>query len=169
MFVAFWMLQRLTREVNYLEKQIVDKQTELSQYTRYANALGSTANLSINNIAGLPSNLVPRASLFSQYADQASSMSAMQNLQMMKMMGRVPVTGNQMIDMQIQMSAYSQFKQEALKALKQQEVNVMNEKEKELRLSLNAIQATLKVKQAQLEAYKNHVDKQAQKAAPDFG
>ena len=169
MFVAFWMIQRLTREINGLEKQVVDKQTQLSHYTRYAGQLGGSANMSISNIASLPKDLVPRASLFAQYADQASSMSAMQNLQTMKMMGRVPYTGNQMMDMQIQMSAYNQFKQEALKALKQQEVNAMNEKEKEIQLELNAIQLTLTVKRKQLESYKQLAETQAQNAAPKFG
>lgn len=169
MFVAFWMLQRLTREINDIQKQIMDKQIELSHYTKYAGQLGGTTNLSINNIAGLSSDLVPRASVFAQYSDQASSMSAMQNLQMMKMMGRVPVTGNPMIDMQIQMSAYNQFKQEALKALKQQEVNAMNEKEKAVQLELNALQAQLQVKKSQIESYKQLVSDSAKAAAPNFG
>ena len=58
------------------------------------------------------------------------------------------------MDMQIHMSAYSQFKQEALKALKQQETNILNEKEKEIQLELNTIQQTLAVKKEQLQAYK---------------
>jgi len=169
MFVAFWMVQRLTREINNLEKQVVDKQTELSHYTKYAGRLGGSTNMSISNIAGLSADLIPRASLFAQYADQASSLSAMQNLQTMKMMGRVPYTGNQMMDMQIQMSAYNQFKQEALKALKQQEVNMMNEKEKEIQLELNTIEQQLTIKRKRLEAYKNLAESQAQNAAPKFG
>lgn len=169
MFVAFWMVQRLTREINSLEKQVLDKQTQLSHYSRYASQLGGSTNMSISNIACLSPDLVPRASLFAQYSDQASSMSAMQNLQMMRMMGRVPYTGNPMMDMQIQMSAYNQFKQEALKALKQQEVNLMNEKEKEIQLELNAIESQLNVKRKQLESYKNLAQTQAQNAAPKFG
>jgi hypothetical protein len=125
--------------------------------------------MSIVNIAGLSAEILPRASLFAQYSDQASSMSAMQNLQMMKMMGRVPYTGNQMMDMQIQMSAYSQFKQEALKALKQQETNILNEKEKEIQLELNTIQQNLAIKKEQLQAYKQACKDAAKNAAPDFG
>ena len=94
---------------------------------------------------------------------------ASQNLQMMQMMGRVPMTGNQMVDMQIQMSAFNQFKQESMKALKEQEKNVLSEKEKEMQLELNTIQTSIKIKQEQLQAYKQRVDKQAQNAAPDFG
>ena len=169
MFVAFWMVQRLTREIHYLEKQVMDKTNQLSEYNMYAGRLGGSTNMNIGNIAGLSSELIPRATLFAQYSDQASSMSAMQNLQMMKMTGRVPFTGNQMMDMQIQMSAYNQFKQEALKALKQQEVNIMNEKEKERRLELNGLQTQLTAKKAQLDSYKNLVKEQAQNAAPNFG
>lgn len=168
MFVAFWMVQRLTREIHTLEKQVMDKHTQLEHYTKYAGRLGGSTNMSLSNIAGLSSELIPRASLFAQYSDQASSMSAMQNLQMMRMMGRVPMTGNPMMDMQIQMSAYNQFKQEALKALKQQEVTVMNEKEKEIQLELNSLQQRLTMKQKQLESYKQLADRQAQEAAPKF-
>ncbi|MCQ2744240.1 MAG: hypothetical protein MJ230_05545 [bacterium] len=146
----------------------MDKHTQLEHYTKYAGRLGGSTNMSLSNIAGLSSELIPRASLFAQYSDQASSMSAMQNLQMMRMMGRVPITGNPMMDMQIQMSAYNQFKQEALKALKQQEVTVMNEKEKEIQLELNSLQQRLTMKQKQLESYKQLADRQAQEAAPKF-
>jgi len=169
MLVAFWMVQRLTRELNELQKQMLDKQIEMEHYSKYSGRLGASTNMSIANLAGLSSEILPRASLFAQYADQASSMSAAQNLQMMKMMGRVPYTGNQMVDMQIQMSAYSQFKQEALKALKQQEVNVLNEKEKEIQLEVNAIKQRYEVKKAQLEAYKQQAKEDAKNAAPDFG
>ncbi len=169
MFVAFWMVQRLTREINSLEKQVMDKQIEMEHYAKYAARLGGAANLSISNLAGLSSEILPRASLFSQYADQASSMSASQNLQMMSMMGRVPYTGNPMMDMQIQMSAYSQFKQEALKALKQQETTVLNEKEKEIQLELNTIQQMLAMKKEQLQSYKQLCQESAKRAAPNFG
>ena len=169
MLVAFWMVQRLTRELNELQKQMLDKQIEMEHYSKYSGRLGASTNMSIANLAGLSSEILPRASLFAQYADQASSMSAAQNLQMMKMMGRVPYTGNQMVDMQIQMSAYSQFKQEALKALKQQEVNVLNEKEKEIQLEVNAIKQRYEMKKAQLEAYKQQAKEDAKNAAPDFG
>ena len=169
MLVEFWMVQRLTREINELQKQMLDKQTELQKYSKYSSQLGGSSIMSLSNLAGLSAEVLPRATLFAQYSDQASSMSAMQNLQMMKMMGRVPYTGNQMVDMQIQMSAYAQFKQEAMKSLKEQEVNVLNEKEKEIQLELNSIQQMLAVKKEQLQAYKQHAKEEAKNAAPDFG
>jgi len=169
MLVAFWMVQRLTREIHDLETQAMEKQTQLSHYQKYAGVLGGSSILNISNIAGLSTELLPRASIFAQYSDQASSMSAMQNLQMMKMMGRVPYTNNPMMQMQIEMSAYNQFKQEALKALKQQEIRVMNEKEQEIQLEMNAIEQRLKIKRAQLESYKNLASQQAENAAPHFG
>ena len=61
------------------------------------------------------------------------------------------------------------FKQEALKALKQQEVNAMNEKEKAVQLELNALQAQLQVKKSQIESYKQLVSDGAKAAAPNFG
>lgn len=169
MLVEFWMVQRLTREIRALEKQVMDRQIEMEHYAKYAARLGGSTNMSIANIAGLSSELLPRASLFAQYSDQASSVSAMQNLQMMKMMGRVPYTGNQMTDMQIQMSAYNQFKQEAMKSLKQQETNILNEKEKEIQLELNTIQQNLAIKKEQLQSYKSACKEAAKNAAPDFG
>ena len=36
MLVSFWQVQRLTREINALEKQAMDKQVELSNYQKYA-------------------------------------------------------------------------------------------------------------------------------------
>ena len=169
MLVAFWMVQRLTREIHNLEKEAMDKHTELAHYQKYAGVLGGSSIMNVTNLAGLSQEILPRASVFAQYSDQASSMSAMQNLQMMKMMGRVPMTGNPMMQMQIELSAYNQFKAEALKALKQQEINVMNEKEKEIELEMNAIEQRLKMKRAQLESYKNLASKQAEEMAPKFG
>lgn len=169
MLIAFWQVQRLTREINSLEKQAMDKQTELSNYQKYAGVLGGSSILHIGNIAGLSHNLLPRASLFAQYSDQASSMSAMQNLQMMKMMGRVPYTGNQMMQMQIEMSAFNQFKEQAMKNLKQQEATVLNEKEKEIQLELNGIEQRLKMKRQQLESYKQLASDSIKDTIPTFG
>ena len=168
MFIQFWMVQRLTREINDLQRQQVEVYNRLSNFQKYAGKLGGSSILNINNIAGLSSELLPRAAMFAQYSDQASSMSAMQNLQMMKMMGRVPYVGNPMQQYQIEMSAFRQFKEEALKAMKQQEVRIMNEKEKEIQLELNSIETRIKVKQGQLEAYKKSVSESAQNAAPQF-
>ena len=86
MLVAFWQVQRLTREIIDLEKLAMDARTRLSNHQKYASALGGSNILNLGNIAGLSADLLPRASIFAQYSDQASSMSAMQNLQFMKMM-----------------------------------------------------------------------------------
>ena len=96
-------------------------------------------------------------------------MSAMQNLQMMKMMGRVPYTGNQMMQMQIEMSAFNQSKEQAMKNLKQQEASVLNEKEKEIQLELNGIEQRLKIKRQQLESYKQLASDSIQDTIPTFG
>ena len=169
MLVAFWQVQRLTREINSLEKRMMDKQTELSHFQKYASVLGGTTTMTLGNIAGLSAALLPRATLFSQYSDQVSSMTAMQNLQTMKMMGRVPYTGNIMTQQQLEMSAFNQFKQEAMKQLKQQEANVLNEKEKEMQLELNHMEQQLKMKNKQLETYKQMASKQAEDMVPSFG
>lgn len=169
MFIAFWQVQRLTREINDLQKEAMLITQRLSNHQKYAGRLGSSSILTMNNIAGLSPEILPRASLFAQYSDQASSMSAMQNLQMMKMMGRVPMTGNPMMQMQIEMSAFRQFKEEALKALKQQEVMQMNEVEKEIQLQLNTIEQRIKQKEKQLESYKALADKKTEQMVPTFG
>ena len=169
LIMPIFMVMRLTREIHELEQQIVNKHIELEHQQKYAGRLGGSTNMNISNIAGLSSDLIPRASLFAQYSDQASSMSAMQNLQMMKMMGRVPMTGNQMMDMQIQMSAFNQFKQEALKALKQQEIQTMNEKEKQIQLELTSLQSNLTMKRNQLESYRELAKQGVKDATPTFG
>ena len=168
MLVSFWMTQRLTREINTLEKQMMDKQIELSNYQKYANMLGSSSIISAGNIAGLSSGLIPRASLFAQYSNQASTMSAMQNVQQMKMMGMIPMLQNPMMQQQYEMSAFNNFKQQALKALKQQETAILNEKEKEIQLEMNQLQMKLKEKQALLETYKEHANKRIEDFVPQF-
>ena len=87
--------------------------------------------MTMGHVAGLSAELLPRATMFAQYSNQASSMSAMQQLQMMKMNGMVPWTGNQMTQMQYEMSAFARFKEQSMKALKQQEIDVLNEVEKD--------------------------------------
>lgn len=168
MLVSFWMTQRLTREINTLEKQMMDKQIELSNYQKYANMLGSSSIITGGNIAGLSSGLIPRASLFAQYSNQASTMSAMQNVQQMKMMGMIPMLQNPMMQQQYEMSAFNNFKQQALKALKQQEAAILNEKEKEIQLELNQLQMKMKEKQALLETYKEHANKRIEDFVPQF-
>ena len=169
MLLAFWQVQRLTREINDLEKRAMNTQTRLSNYQKYASVLGGASILNLNNIAGLSADLLPRASIFAQYSDQASSMCAMQNLQMMKMTGRVPFTNNPMMQMQIEMSAFMQFKQQAMLALKQQEAQVLNEKEKEIQLELNGIEQQLNMKRKQLETYKRMASEDAKNSVPTFG
>ena len=142
---------------------------QLSNHQKYAGRLGGSSILNVNNIAGLSSQILPRAMMFAQYSDQASSMSAMQNLQMMKMMGRMPMLNNPGMQMQLEMSAFRQFKEEALKALKQQEIAQMNEVEKEIQLEMNHIEMRLKQKEAQLKTYKDLADKKIEDLTPKFG
>ena len=66
------------------------------------------------------------------------------------------------------MSAFNNFKQQALKALKQQEASILNEKEKEIQLELNQMQMKLKEKQALLETYKEHANKRIEDFVPQF-
>lgn len=169
MLMAFWEVQRLTREINTLERQAMQTQTRLSNYQKYAGMLGGSSIITMGNIAGMSSELVPRASLFAQFSNQASSMSAMQNLQAMKMRGMVPWTGNALAQYQIEMSAFSRFKEESMKALKQQEAQVLNEKEKEIQLELNDIEQRLKIKRARLESVKQLAAEGARDSAPKFG
>ena len=169
MFIQFWMVQRLTREINDLERKQMEVYNRLSNFQKYASRLGGSSILNINNIAGLSSELLPRAAMFAQYSDQASSMSAMQNLQMMKMMGRVPFTNNPMMQMQLEMSAFRSFKEEAMKALKQQEAAKLNEIEKEIELELNHIEQRIKMKRAELESCKQLASKEAESCVPTFG
>ncbi len=169
MLMAFWEVQRLTREINTLERQAMQTQTRLSNYQKYAGMLGGSSIITMGNIAGMSSELVPRASLFAQFSNQASSMSAMQNLQAMKMRGMVPWTGNALAQYQLEMSAFARFKEESMKALKQQEAQVLNEKEKEIQLELNDIEQRLKIKRARLESVKQLAAEGARDSAPKFG
>lgn len=169
MLMAFWQVQRLTREINSLELKAMKLSTKLSHFQNYASVLGGSNIVHLGNIAGLSSELIPRASLFAQFSDQASSMSAMQNLQQLKMMGRVPITGSPMTQMQLEMSAFNQFKEQALKNLKQQEVEVLNRKEQEIQLELNSIEMKIKKKTKELETYKQLADKGIENSVPTFG
>ena len=169
MLMAFWEVQRLTREINALERQAMQTRTRLSNYQKYASALGGSTVLTMGNIAGMSAELLPRATMFAQFSNQASSMSAMQNLQMMKMRGMVPFTGNTLTQYQIEMSAFARFKEESLKALKQQEIDVLNEKEKEIQLEVNDIEQRIKMKRAMLESVKQLASEQARSDAPKFG
>ena len=169
MLMSFWQVQVLTREINALERRAMETRMRLSNYQKYASQLGSSSSMSILNIAGLSPELSPRATLFAQFSNQASSMSAMQNLQMMKMSGMVPWTGNPLMQQQIEMSAFARFKEESLKALKQQEIQVLNEKEKEIQLEMNDIEQQIKMKRATLESVKQLASEDARNGAPKFG
>jgi DNA-binding transcriptional regulator GbsR (MarR family) len=93
----------------------------------------------------------------------------MQQLQMMKMGGMVPWTGNQMTQMQYEMSAFARFKEQSMKALKQQEIDALNEIEKEIELELNSIEGQLKTKRAMKESCQSLLKEQVQDYVPKFG
>ena len=160
--MAIWTIGCLLRDIKSLERQQMEITKQLSDYQKYSSALGSNPFLTMSNIAGLSSELIPRASLFSMYSNQASSMSAMQNMQMMKMQGLIPWTGNPMYQYQMEMSAFMKFKQESAKALAQQEMQVMHEKETELELQAKSIEQQLKNKRARLEAVEQLQEKDSQ-------
>ena len=67
------------------------------------------------------------------------------------------------------MSAFYQFKEQSMKALKQQEVEAMNEIEAEIQLELNTIESQLKSKRAMLESCQNLLSSQTEKFVPKFG
>ena len=169
MLMAFWLVQRLTREINYLERQAIETRNRLSNYQKYASVLGGTSIMTMSNVAGMSAELLPRAAMFAQFSNQASSMSAMQNLQVMKMSGMVPWTGNPMAQYQIEMSAFAKFKEESMKALKQQEIQVLNEKEKEIQLEMNSIEQRIAMKRAELNSVKQLASQEARDGAPSFG
>jgi hypothetical protein len=56
-----------------------------------------------------------------------------------------------------------------LKALKQQEIDAMNEIEAEIQLQLNAIEGQLKSKRAMLESCQSLLKEQVQNFVPKFG
>ena len=107
--------------------------------------------------------------MFAQFSDQASSMDAMQRLQMAKMMGLVPWTGNPMSQMMFEQSAFMRFKEESLKALKQQEVDAMTEIEKEIQLEMNTIDTRIKEKRAMLDSAKQLLSEEVKDNPYKFG
>lgn len=169
MLMAFWQVQRLTREINALERQAMETRNRLSYYQKYAGMLGGSSTITMANVAGMSAELLPRATMFAQFSNQASSMSAMQNLQSMKMGGMVPWTGNALAQYQMEMSAFSKFKEESMKALKEQEIQVLNEKEKEIQLEMNDIEQRLSMKRAELQSVKQLANEEARESAPKFG
>ena len=169
MFMAFWQVQRLTREINDLERQAMKVRTRLNHYQKYAGKLGSSSIMRMHDVSGLSAELLPRATMFAQFSDQASSMNAMQQLQMMKANGMVPWLNNPAMQGQYEMSAFYQFKEQSMKALKQQEIDAMNEIEKEIELEMNTIEGQLKTKRAMLESCQNLLKEQVQQYVPKFG
>ena len=169
MFMAFWQVQSLTREINELERQAMQMRTRLTHYQKYAGKLGGSTLLRLHDASGLSAELLPRATMFAQFSDQASSMNAMQQLQMFKASGMVPILQNPLMQQQYEMSAFAQFKEQSLKALKQQEIDAMNEIEKEIELQLNAIEGQLKTKRAMKESCQNLLKEQIQNFVPKFG
>ena len=169
MFMAFWQVQKLTREINLLELRAMKIRTRLNHYQKYAGRLGGSQRMQMHDVSGLSAELLPRAQMFAQYSDQASSMSAMQQLQMAKASGMVPWFNNQMMQGQYEMSAFAQFKEQSLKALKQQEIDAMNEIEAEIELELNAIEGQLKAKRAMKESCQSLLKEQVQNFVPKFG
>ena len=147
----------------------MDKQIELSNYQKYSSMLGSSSIITAGNIAGLSAGLLPRASLFAQYTHQASAMSASQNMQMMRMMGQIPTLPDPLMQQQFELSAYNQFREQALKALKQQEASVLNEKEKAIQLELNELEHDLNIKRKRLEKYNELKASRVEDFAPKFG
>jgi len=169
MFMAYWQVQSLTREIHELERQAMQMRTRLTHYQKYAGKLGGSAYMRMHDVSGLSAELLPRATMFAQFSDQASSMNAMQQLQMMKASGMVPYLMNPMMQQQYEMSAFAQFKEQSMKALKQQEIDAMSEIEKEIELELNAIEGQLKTKRAMKESCENLLKEQVQNFVPKFG
>lgn len=169
MFMAFWQVQSLTREINRLEMQEMKIRTRLNHYQKYAGRLGGSTVMRTHDMSGLSAELLPRAAMFAQYSDQASSMNAMQQLQMMKASGMMPYLGNPIMQGQYEMSAFAQFKEQSMKALKQQEIDAMNEIEAEIQLELNTVESQLKSKRAMLESCQNLLKEQVQNFVPKFG
>ena len=169
MLMMYWQVQKLTREINDLERKAMAARTRLSHYQKYAGQLGGNSTLFAGNISGLSAELVPRATMFAQYSEQASSMSAMQQMQMMKATGMVPWLNNPMMQYNYEMNAFAQLKKQSMQALKQREVDAMNEIEKEIELELNAIEAQLKAKRAMKESCQNNLSERVKDFVPKFG
>jgi len=169
MLMAFWQVQRLTREINNLEREAMKVRTRLSHYQKYAGKLGSSSIMKMHDVSGISAELLPRATMFAQFSDQASSMNAMQQLQMMKASGMVPWLNNPMMQGQYEMSAFYQFKEQSMKALKQQEIDAMSEIEKEIELEMNDIETRLKEKKAMRESCQNLLKEEIQNYVPKFG
>ena len=56
-----------------------------------------------------------------------------------------------------------------MKALKEQEIQVLNEKEKEIQLEMNDIEQRLAMKRAELQSCKQLASQEAKESAPSFG
>lgn len=169
MLMMISQLSKLTSEINILERTALKLRNKLTHYQKYASKLGSSSIMQMSDVSGLSSELLPRATMFAQYSNQASSMSAMQQLQMMKASGMVPWFNNSTMQLQYEMSAFNQLRQQSIKALKQQEVDVMSEIEKEIELELNSVELQLKQKTAMKESCRSSLKERIQDFIPKFG
>ena len=169
MLMMYWQIQQLTREINNLERQAIKVRTRLSNYQEYASRLGGNTNLFSGNIAGLSSELIPRATMFSQYSNYASSVDAGQQLTMMKSMGLTPVLNNPMMQYNYDMNAFAQLKKQSMQALKQREADAMHEIEKEIELELNSIDLKIKQKTKMKESCEQRLDKRIDDFVPKLG
>lgn len=169
MFLMFWEVQKLTRSISSLEKRKIEKLNELTALQEYTGMLAGTSILNISNIAGLSPELQSRAMSFGRYSDQASSMSAMQNIQNAINCGTIPNNVDQNTKMQMIRQAFINFKEQALKALKEQEKIFLSKRDKEIQLELNELTASLKMEEAELESCKQRAMEQAQEAGRIFG
>ncbi len=169
MLMMYWQVQQLTREINDLERQALKVRTRLTNYQEYAGRLGGNTNLFSGNIAGLSSELVPRATMFAQYSNYASSVEAGQQLMRMKAMGMTPVLNNPMMQYNYDMNAFAQLKQQSMQAKKQREVDAMHKIEKEIELELNEINLRLKEKTKMKESCEQRLDKRLEDFVPKLG
>ena len=76
----------------------------------------------------------------------------------MKACGLVPQGFTPQQQYQIEFSAYNQFKEQARKAMKQQEIAKLNEIEKEIQLEQNEIEAQINMKQEMLNSHKKGLE-----------
>ena len=169
MLMAFWEVQRLTREIHQLERQAIEKRTKLMKYQKYTDRLASSGVMTGANVAGIPQELIMRANVFAQFSNYASSMQAAQQVQQQQMMGMYSWAPNMLAQQQMITGAFARFKEESLKALKQQEADVISEVEKEIQLEMNTIDKIIKEKKAMLESCKKLLDEEVRDSAPKFG
>jgi len=169
MLMMLWQISQLTREINDLEREAMRVRTRLSNYKSYAGRLGGNTTLFAGNISGLSSELIPRATLFARFSDDASSMEAGQQMMKMKSIGMIPAFNDPMMQRNYEMNAFAQLKQQSLQAIKQREVDAMNEIEKEIELELNSIEHSIKEKTKMKESCAQRISTRIDDFVPKFG